>query len=336
MEEVVLYQSLVWPKIFSGLTLSRFLQMKINSFLFRYLPFAISRGYIICLGRLYYLLHGREKRLIRQTIDYVLRGKLAAATRQQKSRETFTGIFDHYHEKLFVAYANFPRLLRFLKRRIRVAGAASLRAALAGGRGVILVTGHFGAVEFLPGFLAVSGYPVSMICRFQTDRLRRSLHQRAHWVGLDLLDADDGKIILKALRALKQGRILITECDEFEEWRPDPKRHSSLLNLRLPADRTLEILQKRSGAALLTAFMHRGGSRPYTLKLSPIAAQARAGFGVSEQCLQHLEMALEAAPEQWYQWKKFGKLIQSRWAEAAGRQPGGLAPELAISGAEPG
>jgi KDO2-lipid IV(A) lauroyltransferase len=310
--------------------------MKINSFLFRYLPFAISRGYIICLGRLYYLLHRREQRLIRQTIDHVFKSKLAAPTRRQKSRETFTGIFDHYHEKLFVAYSNFPRLLRFLRRRIRFAGAASLQAALDRGNGVILVTGHFGAVEFLPGFLAVSGYPVSMICRFQTDRLRRSLRQRAKWVGLDLIDADDGKIILKALSALKQGRILITECDEFEAWRPDPNRHNSLLNLSLPADRTLELLQKRSGAAILTAFMHRGGPRTYTCKLTPIAEQARAGFRVSEQCLQHLEMALEYAPDQWYQWKKFGKLIQSRLAAPAGREPGGLAPDLAISGAEAG
>jgi hypothetical protein len=55
---------------------------------------------------------------------------------------------------------------------------------------------------------------------------------------------------------------------------------------------------------------------------------------VSEQCLQHLEMALEYAPDQWHQWKKFGKLIQSRLAAPAGREPGGLAPDLAISGAD--
>ena len=42
------------PKI--SLSLSKFLQMKLNSFLFRFLPFSVSRCYVTVLGRLYYLL----------------------------------------------------------------------------------------------------------------------------------------------------------------------------------------------------------------------------------------------------------------------------------------
>jgi Kdo2-lipid IVA lauroyltransferase/acyltransferase len=57
--------------------------------------------------------------------------------------------------------------------------------------------------------------------------------RRAEAVGLQLIDADKGNITLAAINALKQGRILITECDEFDEWRPDPNRESHLLNCRL-------------------------------------------------------------------------------------------------------
>ncbi|MGA9755423.1 MAG: hypothetical protein WBV23_09810, partial [Desulfobaccales bacterium] len=103
------------------------------------------------------------------------------------------------------------------------------------GKGVILVTGHFGAVEFLPGALALNGYPTSMICRFQTNRLRESMGERAEAVGLHLIDADEGNIILSAMQALKKGGILITECDEFDEWRPDPKRDGSFLKCKLPS-----------------------------------------------------------------------------------------------------
>ena len=35
------------PKI--SLSLSKFLQMKLNSFLFRFLPFSVSRGYVMVL-----------------------------------------------------------------------------------------------------------------------------------------------------------------------------------------------------------------------------------------------------------------------------------------------
>ena len=161
------------PKI--SLSLSKFLQMRLNSFLFRFLPFSVSRWYVMVLGRLYYFLNWREKTLIRKTIQHVFKRKIPAPVLKKKIKAAFTGIFDHYHEKLFVGYSNFPRLLKFLKSQVRFAGEEHLQAALEDGKGVILVTGHFGAVEFLPGALAMNGYPTSMICRFQTNRLRESL-----------------------------------------------------------------------------------------------------------------------------------------------------------------
>jgi len=320
-------------KYFS-LSLSKFLQMRLNSFLFRWLPFAVSRYYLATLGELYYLLHWREKRLIRQTVAHVFRPKLAPEDLEEKIRDTFTGIFDHYHEKLFTAYSHFKRLLKFLQHKIRLAGEEQLQEALAAGKGVILVTGHYGAVEFLPGALAVNGYPAAMICRFQTNRLRDSLTWRARAVGLELIDADDGNIILAAMKALKAGRILITECDEFDEWRLDPHRQSYFLGCQMPGDRSLDILRKRSGAPVITALVERHGCQSYTLNLTPVMNGADPA-SASEECLQVLEAAIEAHPEQWYQWKKFGKMIKSRLEVENDRQESGyLAPEVGISVAD--
>jgi len=319
------------PKI--SLSLSKFLQMKLNSFLFRLLPFSVSRCYIAFLGRLYYLLRRSEKTLIRKTIKHVFRRKAPAPILNQKVKAAFKGIFDHYHEKLFVGYSNFPRLLKFLRSRVSFAGAEDLQAALADGKGVILVTGHFGAVEFLPGALALNGYPTSMICRFQTTRLRESMGQRAEAVGLHLIDADEGNIIVSAMKALKAGRILITECDEFDEWRPDPHRDSYFLNCRLPSDRTLELLRKRSGAQVITALVQRQGKKRYTCNLTPVGNGASPAHPpIHEQCLSVLERTVEDFPEQWYQWKKFGKLIKSNFEVEYDRQETGyLAPEIGLS-----
>jgi KDO2-lipid IV(A) lauroyltransferase len=189
-------------------------------------------------------------------------------------------------------------------------------------------------VEFLPGVLAVNGYPASMICRFQTNRLRVSLSQRAEWVGLDLIDADEGNIILAAMKALKQGRILITECDEFDEWRPDPNRDSHFLGCKLTSDRTLELLQKRSGAPVVSALLNREGKRTYTCNLTqvPVPGSSPVNMSLSEQCLRVLETSVEAHPEQWYQWKKFGKMTQSNFEGNHDRQESGyLAPEVGVS-----
>jgi Kdo2-lipid IVA lauroyltransferase/acyltransferase len=319
------------PKI--SLSLSKFMQMKLNSFLFRFLPFSVSRCYIKFLGRIYYLLNWNEKTLIQNTIKRVLRKQVPAASLHKKVKAAFKGIFDHYHEKLFVGYSHFPRLLDFLRSKVRFAGAENLQAALQNGKGVILVTGHFGAVEFLPGALALNGYPTSMICRFQTTRLRESMGARAEAVGLNLIDADEGNIILSAMKALKQGRILITECDEFDEWRPDPHRDSYFLNCRLPSDRTLELLRKRSGAQIITALVQRQGKQHYTCNLTPVGnGAAPVNLTIHEQCLSVLERTVEEYPEQWYQWKKFGKMIKSPVEVEHDRQEAEyLAPEVGLS-----
>jgi lauroyl/myristoyl acyltransferase len=310
--------------------------MKLNSFLFRFLPFSVSRAYLLFLGKLYFLLNWGERNLIRHTFQCVFRRKFPAPALNQKIKAAFTGILDHYHEKLFVGYSNFPRLLKFLKSQVKFAGEENLRGALENGKGVIVVTGHFGAVEFLPGALALNGYPTSMICRFQTTRLRESMGARAAAVGLHLIDADEGNIILSAMKALKEGRILITECDEFDEWRPDPHRHSYFLNCHLSSDRTLELLRKRSGAQIITALVKRDGNREYTCNLTAVG---NGGFSppqpVSEQCLNVLEAAVEQNPEQWYQWKKFGKMIQPKVEGKHVRHTTGfLAPEIGFSVAD--
>jgi KDO2-lipid IV(A) lauroyltransferase len=356
-----------------SLNLSKFLQMKLNIFLFHLLPFAVSRWYITILGRVYYFFNRQERKLIgetithifrrkralakgvpqegneadtrlpedsfpkaeliQQTIDYVFRKKIDVRTLNEKIQGAFQGIFDHYHEKLFVAYSQFHGLLRFLKKRVRFAGEERLQEALAAGKGVILVTGHFGAVEFLPGALAVNGYPTSMICRFQTNRLRASLSQRARWVSLNLIDTDDGNIFLAATKALKQGRILITECDEFDEWRANQGQDLDFLNCQLSSDRTLEVLRKRSGAPVISALLKRDGRKHYTLNLTPVArGDSPELVPINKQCLRILETAVEAFPEQWYQWKKFGKLINVQPEVEDDRQESGyLAPEIAIS-----
>ena len=314
-----------------SLNLSKFCQAKFNVFLFKFLPFWVSRWYLFQIGKIYYLFKRREKALIQATIRYILGEGLETHSLKTLIKAAFRGIIDHYHEKLFVAYSNFPRLLKFLKKRIKLSGEEELQEVLAKGRGIILVTGHYGAVEFLPGALAVRGYPVTMICRFQTNALRESLQKRAEAVGLHLVDSDDGNVFLAAVKALKNGRILITECDEFDEWRPTEGQNVSFLNCTLTGDRTLDILRKRSGAPIVTALMQRNGRKSYTLNLVPVLTNPAERTATGQACLQVLEAAIEATPAQWYQWKKFGQMLDLEpEARHDYQESGNLAPELQL------
>jgi KDO2-lipid IV(A) lauroyltransferase len=292
-----------------NLNLSKFFQMRLNSWLIRFLPFFMSRFYLIALGRLYYFFNRKEKCLIEKTITFVLGSRLSASELRRAVRKTFQGIFDHYHEKLYLAYAPFHKIKKFFAKKMHFEGENALQQALALGKGAILATGHFGAVEFLPVALAFQGYKVSMICRFQTSRLRDSLVERAKQVDMEIIDSEKGNCLLAALKALKQGRIIITESDEFDEWKTKDNYQVSFLGAQLDYDRTLDILSKRSGSPVVSALVSRTG-KGYTLHLTPVSFQRPTEFKVGEKCLEILEEMCELVPTQWYQWKKFGKMIK--------------------------
>jgi KDO2-lipid IV(A) lauroyltransferase len=291
-----------------NLNLSKFFQMRLNSWLIRFLPFFISRYYLITLGRLYYFLNRKEKNLIERTITFVLGRSLTDAELRRTKRETFEGIFDHYHEKLYLAYCPLKRVRKYFAKKMSFAGEAALQEALALGKGAILATGHFGAVEFLPAALAFQGYKVAMICRFQTSRLRDSLVEKAKQVDLEVIDSDKGNCLLAALKALKQGRIIITEADEFDEWKAKDNHQISFLGAQLDYDRALDVLRKRSGSPIVSALVSRS-QKGYTLHLTPVTSQEPTERRVGEKCLEILEDMCKLLPTQWYQWKKFGNMI---------------------------
>jgi KDO2-lipid IV(A) lauroyltransferase len=145
------------------------------------------------------------------------------------------------------------------------------------------------------------------------------------------VDSEDGNVFLAAVKALKSGRILITECDEFDEWRPAPGNQLTFLNSPLTGDRTLDILQKRSGAPVVTAFMQRDGRKRYTLNLTPVLTQVSEGEAVGKACLKVLEASIQSTPAHWYQWKKFGQMLDLT-PEAVNdyQESGHLAPELQV------
>jgi Kdo2-lipid IVA lauroyltransferase/acyltransferase len=292
----------------SPLNLSKFCQMHFSRYLAQKAPLRFSQLYLTCLGKLYFLTHSHEQELIRQTIRQVFTDRLEQPAVRQLIRRTFSGILTHYQEKLFLAYASEAKVKNYLAQRLQLRGTEELQQAIAVGRGVILVTGHFGAVEFLPGALGLHGYPAAIIVRPQTKELAVSLAQRAALINLTLIFPENGKVLPAALKALREGRILITEADEFEMWRPSQTDTVNFLGFQLPADRTLEVLQKRSGSPILTALVHRERQRHYTLNISP-AFPSAPPQAAGKQCLQVLEKAIFAAPEQWYQWKEFGKVI---------------------------
>ena len=298
--------------------LSRYLQWRPNAMLMRCLPLRISRAYIGLLGRAYFFINRSERDEIKRNLTAVIRRMPRTDPFDLVIRRTFHGVFSHYHEKLLTAYANYHKVCRFIKNRVALEGLHLLDQGLARGRGVILVTAHFGAVEFLPTILALSGYRVTMVVRFKTERLKRALSQRAARLGITLLDASNGEgVIFSACHALKSNQILITECDEFEAWRPDRKRTTSFLGCTSPLDRTLDLLRRRYDSPLIMGLVCRSKGNSYELMLHSLNGVSRdpESSTTAERALRILEHYIMLAPDQWYQWKQLPTALGVRLFE---------------------
>ncbi len=294
--------------------ISRFLQSSFNILLMRCFPKFITRFYIYALGRLFFGFQPRLKNRISVRLSAV-RDQGLVISSSATLHKTLQGILAHYYEKLFIAFFNFRKVCRFLRQRVAIEKSELLNQALSRGRGVIVVTGHYGAVEFLPLTLALRGYPVTMLLRFKTRRLKESLTRRAGDVDIELVDVEnDRHVIFRALKALKANRILITECDEFERWSTDKRNRIRFLGAFLSQDRSLEMLQRRSKAPAVVGLVHRKAHERYRLCLHALdAGEAETRHAsISQQALSILEQYIQIAPHQWYQWSEAGFILADR------------------------
>ena len=301
--------------------LSRFLQWRPNAMLMRCLPLRIGRAYVGLLGKAYFFFNRDEREEIKRNLSAVIRRMPRTDPIDLIIRRTFNGVFSHYHEKLFTAYANYHKVCRFIKNRVDFEGQHLLDQALAHGRGVILVTAHFGAVEFLPTFLALQGYRVTMVVRFKTERLKRALSQRAARLGITLLDASEGEgVIFSACQSLKANQILITECDEFVAWRPHRHHQTSFLGCHCPLDRTLDILHHRHNSPVIMGLVCRSSYYRYGLELHSLNGSKHEAVdkSISQRALEALQWYIYLAPEQWYQWKQVRIVLGTKLFEAKG------------------
>lgn len=304
--------------IFGRLGLSRFLQWRPNTILMRWLPRTMMRSYIGLLGKLYFAINSRERENIKRNLCAVLRRVAGKDSLDLIIRRTFAGISDHYYEKLFIAYHHFGKARRFLDTHVAIPNLKLLDEALCQGKGVILVTGHFGAIECFPLTLAVKGYPVTMVVRFKTHRLKRALTERGASVGITLLDFNEGEgIAFKAIKALKSNQILIVMCDEFEVWRPYRDRHTRFLGCFSPLDRTLDVFKRRYDSPVLMGLFNRGNRDSYVVDLHSLENGQYDGEDspISERALRVLERYIIRTPEQWYQWKDVRIVLGTKISE---------------------
>ena len=303
--------------------LSEFYLLRFNVFLYKRLSWKAFFLYIVILGKLYFFFNRKEKYKIEEAIENVFEGYRSKSEMKTIKRNVFQGIMSHYYEKIFNAYERIEGLRVFFKESIEIHCLNKLDDALKDGKGVLFVTGHYGGIEYIPIFLALKKYPISVIAKFKTKELKEALYQKTKDVGLKIIDADQKNGTLSSImKELQQNRIVFIECDEIEEWRPSQKQRISFLGKRIGVDKTINIIQKRTGTKVVFGILHRFNLQQYSLILENyqdiLQRVGKIPSSIGEGVLEFFQQYIYSYPEEWYQWKNF---IEVKTVPALGMRP---------------
>ena len=296
-----------------SISLSKLLQLRCNVFLYKRLSWEAIFLYIIILGKLYFFFNRKEKYTIEEAVESVFEGRRSKSEMKSIKRNVFQGILSHYYEKLFNAYEKIEGLKMFFEKSIEMPYLNKLDNALRDGKGVLFVTGHYGGIEYIPIFLALQKYPISVIAKFTTIDLKNRLYSKTHNLGLKIIDASQSNgVLTSVIKELKENRIVFIECDEIEEWKPSQKERIFFLGKMIGVDKTINLIQRRAGAEVIFGILHRFNLEKYSLILKSYQ-DLLVGFGknpssVGEAVLEFFEQYIYSYPEEWYQWKNYIKI----------------------------
>ncbi len=261
------------------------------------LPMALLTRAGATLGSLYYQLDGRRKRIALSNLRRVFGEEKGEAEIQRILKASYRQL-----GSALLEFAALPRLTpEKLEGRVHAEELEKIGRAHEGGRGVLLLTGHFGNWELLAQSAAIKGYPSNVIGReANVGLLHRYLvrHREAH--GNRVIVKQHA--MRKILSALKRGETVGILCDQ---------RGSSqgllidFLGHPAPTDADVARLILTSDAAVMTAFLARGPDNTHRIHISdpmvfePTGDRDTDVYNVTRQYMRAFESFIRRYPEQW-------------------------------------
>jgi KDO2-lipid IV(A) lauroyltransferase len=267
---------------------------------------------------------------LRRRTCRLVEARLGLPRGSPEARRVVRGAFD-----TLLLNAVEPTLLERQLRRgrdirdfVTVEGAEHLQAAQASGRGVIVVTGHFGAWEAFVIVMHRLFQPVWVITRQLNNPLleRELVERRLKWVAGRLPKEGSG---LRLARVLRRGGTAGLLLDQ------NAGQHGAILRfLGAPASQhtVAGTMARRVGAVVVPAYLLRlpGRLRFHMLvepavQVDPALGEEQAVLEVTRRLSDSLERQVRARPEQWMwlhdRWRHAERVLRQQ-AREPGAGPG--------------
>ncbi len=222
--------------------------------------------------------------------------------------------FEHLGMNLVEACVFFFRPPAVLLSRVTLEGVEHLKAAAAAGKGILLLTAHYGNWELLAASHALTGFALSVVVRPLDnpvlDRVVARFRQRG---GVELIAKRRAlREVLDALRHQRMLGILLDQNAARGEGVFVP-----FFGVPASTSKALAVVALRAGAPVVPVFIHRDVSGRHTVRVEPAIPPPADGDVTAYTATfnRAIEAAIRRAPEQWF-W------MHARWktrprAEAA-------------------
>lgn len=246
------------------------------------------------LGRLAFRLGGARRRITETNLRLCF-PELDATERQALARRVFEAVTQGALE-LCVAWLN-PK--RGRRHRVRVEGAEHFHAALAEGRGLVLLGAHFAVMDIIAAELVNLG-PVDVMYRKNRNPVWEWVQVcgRGHYFDGVL----ERKALRPTLRALKAGRAIWYAADQ--DYGPKHSVFAPFFGVPAATITATAQLARHNGSPVLPMSQHRNAAdRTWTIRFEPPLADFPSGDAHRDAATvnQAIEQAVRSCPEQ-YLW----------------------------------
>ncbi len=225
--------------------------------------------------------------------------------------------------KFVIDFVRFPILTRAeVHRRLAFSQWVELDEAVNSGRGVLIVTMHFGMFDLGAAALAAYDYRINSIVENygypKMDDLIRSSREK---LGMKVIPAD--KAGMQSFRAIKRGEIVGLLIDV-----PAPGQSVTVDFLGAPAEVSSAParLALRTGAWVVPTMVLRGPQsdtniRPIldtrSVRYEPTGDEERDVRELTQQIMRSLEPMIREHPEQWFIFRRVWPQLEERSTLAA-------------------
>jgi len=206
----------------------------------------------------------------------------------------------------FIQFLAFPKSTDSIK--IQINGQAALDNALEKGKGVILISAHFGAWEILGHWLGVNNYPLRGVAQRQKNKgANKFFEEKRQLSGIKHIYRKVGMDVLYNI--LKENKILGLVSDQ------DAKNKGIFVNFfNTPASthKGAAIFHLNTSAPMIFGLCIQTGFQEYKIELIPIIPVNNTIEDITKQYTLTLEKIIRKYPDQYFWFHNRWKTTQMK------------------------